>query len=60
MQVAGSLLFALGVLLLFITFTRMAFDRYSEFVSTHLIAAIVMIVVGWAALMSQTSMLAGS
>ena len=52
MQVAGSLIFAIGVLLLFIAFTRMAFDRYSEFVSESLIAAIVMIVVGWAALMS--------
>ena len=41
-----------GVLLLFTTYCRLAFDRHSEFVSQSLIAAIVLIVVGWAALMS--------
>ena len=41
-----------GILLLFTTYCRLAFDRHSEFVSQSLIAAIVLIVVGWAALMS--------
>ena len=52
MSAVAPLIFAVGVLLLFTTYCRLAFDRHSEFVSECLIAAIVMIVVGWAALMS--------
>jgi hypothetical protein len=48
----APLIFGAGVLLLFTTYCRLAFDHHSEFVSESLIAAIVMIVVGWAALMS--------
>ena len=52
MQIAGSLLFALGVLLVFISFCRMLFDRHSQFIGESLVVAIVMMVIGWAALMS--------
>jgi hypothetical protein len=48
----APLLFGTGVLLLLTTYCRLAFDRHSEFVSTHPIVAIVLMVVGWAALMS--------
>lgn len=43
----GQMLFALGVVLLFITRCRMAFDRNAEFVGGNLIIAIFMIGVGW-------------